>query len=408
MKTDSDIVLTFDNGLRFACRKSDSPVSYIGVLIGVGSRDDFPQYPGLAHFIEHTIFKGTESRKAFQISGRMEAIGGELNAYTTKEETMIYTNAPAGFEERAFDLLSDLICNPTFPEKELELERGVITEEIFSYHDNPSDAVYDEFDELLYAGSALAHNILGTVRSVDEISSDVARKFVDRYYVPQNMVVYCVSPSDQEHNIRLAEKYFGAISRSGQLPAREAAPIQASFSDLHPRDNHQANSISGLRVFGRRDPRRHALFLLNNYLGGPAMNSRLNRELRERRGLVYTVDSSLSLYSDTGALQIFYGSHARNVNRCRKLIEKEIQEVAASPLSEKKFNEIKQQYCGHLLVSGDHRESSAMAMAKSLMYYGKIHDISYTTDKIMNLTREDLRATAELVASTPLSNLTLL
>lgn len=401
------IISRLSNGMRVVAEQSDGNVAYIGVVAAAGSRYD-GSHPGIAHFVEHTIFKGTPSRSSWHVANRMESVGGELNAYTTKEEVMIYTNAPAGYEDRALQLIADLIANATFPEKEIDLERDVITEEIHSYHDNAADAVYDEFDELLYRGSDLAHNILGTPQSVKEISREDAREYLKNRFVPEMMVAYCVSPSEPERNLRRAEKYFGRLSGTPQerisLPTREAP----YFHELRERGNHQANTIMGTRIFGRNDSRRHAMFLLNNLLGGPAMNSLLNQKLREKRGLVYTVDSSVALYSDAGAIQIFFGAEPEKVDKCGKLIERELANLAEHRLSERSFQRAREQYCGQLLVSGDHRESCAMSLAKSMLYYGEVHDIEFTAYRIREVTAEQVRAMAEIVSSHPLSRLTLL
>ena len=401
------IIHTYSNGLRIVAERSDSPVAYIGIVTDAGSRDDFHSCHGLAHFVEHTVFKGTETRKSWQINSRMETIGGELNAYTTKEETMVYTNAPAGYEARAFELLADLVMHATFPRAEIDKERDVITEEIYSYRDNPADAVYDEFDELIYRGSGLAHNILGTPDSVRDIRGEDARAFIDRFYTAPNMVLYCVAPSDPERNIRLAEKYFGSLPAAASPRERTAPELLPPFRETRNHDNHQANTIVGCRLFGRRDPRRHALFLLNNYLGGPAMNSRLNQTIREKRGWVYTVDSNVALTSDSGTLLVYYGSDAKNVEKCERLIKAEIDSLAQNGLSQRTFAKAREQYCGQLLVSGDHRENCAMSLAKSLLYFGEVHDVRFTAERMREVTADQLRDVAQFIAAQPLSRLTL-
>lgn len=399
------MIHTLSNGLRAVVVKSDSNVSYIGAMINAGSRDETPDTEGLAHFVEHTIFKGTRNRRSCHIASRMESIGGELNAYTTKEETMVYTNAPAGYAARSFDLLSDLIKNSTFPTKEIDREKEVIIEEINSYTDSPADAVYDDYEELIYAGSGLAHNILGTPDSVRRLTSADARGFIDRFYTPENMVLYCSDPADPERNIRLIEKYFGDMEFPSVQKERLTVPDVKPFDIKRRRDNHQANCITGTRLFSRNDPRRYAMFLLNNYLGGPCMNSRLNMEMRDRRGLVYTVESNVALMSDTGVLLIYYGCDPENTAKCKRIILNEIDRLAQSPLSQRAFNSAKDQYCGQLIMSGEHRESRAMSLAKSLMYYGEIHDIAYATEQIRKLTPADLQQMAQQLLTNQLSTL---
>lgn len=398
---------TLSNGLRVVAARSLGNVSYIGILVNAGSRDEDPTHYGLAHFVEHTVFKGTRRRRSSQIASRMETVGGELNAYTTKEETMIYTNAPAGYAERSFDLISDLIRNATFPPSEIEKEKEVIIEEIYSYRDSPSDSVFDEFEELIYAGSGLAHNILGSEDSVRGLSSADGRGFIDCNYTPENLVIYCSDPSDPEKNIRLVEKYFGDMDFRSIPKERTVPGLNPVFDEHRDRHNHQANCISGTRLFGRDDPHRHAIFLLNNYLGGPCMNSRLNLEMRDRRGLVYTVESNVALMSDSGLLLIYYGCDPRHTDKCRRIIANEIDRLAQSPLPERTFAKIRDQYCGQLIMSGEHRESRAMSMAKSLLYYNEIHDIDFTASCIRSLTPSDMQEAAQLIAANGLSTLIL-
>lgn len=404
----SDVrIITLSNGLRAVVRHTDSYVSYIGVAVGAGSRDEEPHRHGLAHFVEHTIFKGTARRRSWHISNRMESIGGELNAYTSKEETMVYTNAPAGYAERAIELLADIIADSRFPAKEIEREREVVIEEINSYLDSPADSIYDEFEERIFAGSPLAHNILGTPDSVRTLTGADCRDFLDRHYTPGNMVIYVADPSDPKRIMHLLEKYFGKLHFPEHPSDRQTPPPCTGFNDEIDRNGHQAHTIMGFRLFGRRDNRRFPLFLLNNYLGGPCMNSRLNQELREKRGLVYTVDSSVALLSDTGIMQIYFGSDRDATSKCLRLIKREIERLASELLSERSFRAIVDQYCGQLLVSSDHKENMAMSMGKSVMYYGEVHDIRSTTEHLRAVTPAQIRDIAEELATSPLCRLTL-
>ncbi|MCH5237163.1 MAG: insulinase family protein [Muribaculaceae bacterium] len=408
MITDAKIdIITLTNGLRIVCKQREGLVSYIGAVLNAGSRDEASDREGLAHFVEHTIFKGTDKRRAWQISSRMETVGGELNAYTSKEETLIYTNAPAGYEDRALELLSDLITSSRFPENEIEREREVVVEEIYSYLDTPSERVFDEFEELAYKGSGLSHNILGTPESVRELRGKDCREFLDKFYVPGNIVIYCVTPIPDDKMIRKVEKYFGSMKPGQDLHRRVTPPPMEFFDETRGSENHQANTIMGARIFGRNDERRFGLFLLNNYLAGPCLNSKLNHELREKRGLVYAVDSSVSLLSDAGLLTIYFGCDPSNVKKCRRLIEKEIDILCQQRLSPQSFEKVKKQYCGQLLATSDHIESRAMSLGKSVLYFGKIHDISTTAERIMEVTAEEMREAAELLSGNLLSTLTL-
>lgn len=400
-------IATLRGGLRVVATRLPGDVSYIGLAVRAGSRNEDNEHEGLAHFVEHTLFKGTRHRKSWHISCRMEQVGGELNAYTTKEETIIYTNAPAGHAERAIELIADLVKYSNFPEAEIEKEREVIIEEIQSYKDSPSESVYDEFEELIYKGSSLAHNILGTPESVRRLTSADARSFIDSLYTPEDMVLYVCDPGDPEKNIRLAEKYFGDLDYTTSNRSDAPLPPFEPFDEVRDHGNHQANTIVGTRLFSRNDPRRHALCLLNNYLGGPCMNSRLNMELRERRGLVYTVESNVSLLSDTGLILFYFGTDPASVNKCIAIIRKELLKVADSSLSERVFARIRDQYLGQMIVGSDHRESRCMSLAKSMLYYNEIHDIHSVTENIRNVTPEQFREMAQLIITNGLNRLTL-
>lgn len=321
---------------------------------------------------------------------------------------MIYTNAPKGYEDRAMELLSDIISSSIFPENEIEKEKDVVIEEINSYLDSPSDSVYDEFEELAYAGSGLSHNILGTAESVRHLSGKDCRSFINRFYSPGEMVVYVCSPLPESRIVTLLERYFGQLRFPDLRRERQSPPVLQPFSLVRDRGNHQANTIVGARLFGRNDSRRFPLFLLNNYLGGPCMNSRLNRELREKRGYVYAVDSNVSLMSDTGLMFVYFGSDPSNVDKCKKIIFNEFDRLAQSVLPESVFDRIKRQYCGQLLVSSDHRENRAMALAKSLLYYNEVFDISATAERINDVSAEQMREVAELLAPSLCGSLTLI
>lgn len=400
-------IFTLPNGIRLVVWQIKSLVSYFGAIVSTGSRDESPERQGLAHFVEHTIFKGTGKRKAWQISSRMESIGGELNAYTSKDETAVYTNAPAGHAERAIELVADLIADSRFPAEELEKEKDVVIEEIHSYEDSPADSVFDEFEELIYEGSGLAHNILGTPESVKALTSADCRAFIDSFYTPGEMTLYYAGADDPQRVARLVERHFSCLHFPAAPRVRTTPPVREPFALQRDLGNHQANTIVGARTFGRLDPRRPALLLLNNYLGGPCMNSRLNRELRDRRGYVYTVESSVSMYEDTGSIFIYFGCDPDKVKKCIKLIHNELDRLVQSPLSEKALEAVKRQYCGQLTVTIDHRESRAMALAKSLMYFGDICDVEAMIDKVREVTPAQIREVAEMIAPCRCSSLSL-
>ena len=399
---------TLPNGLRIAINHTPGNVAYAGLIINAGSRDEAPDHYGLAHFVEHTVFKGTRNRSSWHISNRMEAIGGELNAYTFKEGTTIYTIAPSGYEARTLELLTDLVNNSTFPTHEIDKEREVIIEEINAYLDTPSDAVYDQFEELIYAGSPLSHNILGTPETVRSIKSDDCRAFVDRFYSPGNMAAFISTPTNPEKIVRLLEKHFGSFNRPDRPPVRQTPALAPKFDIVRDNNGHQAHTIIGARIFDRNDPRRFPLLLLNNYLGGPGMNSRLNQALREKRGLVYTADSFVSLLSDSGLLIIYFGSDRDAVGRCCRIVRNELDRMAQKTLSPRVFNKIKEQYCGQMLVSSDNKESMAMSLGRNLLFYNRLTDISATARRVREVTAEQFREVAELLCEDNCSRLTLM
>lgn len=399
------IVEILGNGLRVVACQSDGNVAYVGALVNAGSREDPNQLDGLAHFVEHTLFKGTGKRRSWQISSRMESVGGELNAYTTKEEIMLYTNSPAGYEERAVELLSDLICDASFPPADIDRERGVIFEEIHSYDDNPSAAVFDQWDELYYAGSRLAHNILGYEQSVKSIGSADARIYLEHYFCPDNIVIYCLAPGDPMKHIAKIDKYFGRLKREGVKPERRIPMINPMFDKRISKDNYQANVVLGTRIGGYSDTQRYATWLFSNILGGPAMNSVLNRELRERRGLVYTAECTMSLYSDIGTWQIYFGCEPRLADKCTTIVKREIERLASSPLAERTFLQARKQLCGQLLVSGDNNESRSMAMAKGILRHGEIISSRATAERIMQVSSEDILNSAQTILNNGLSRL---
>lgn len=400
------MIITLPNGLRVAVLRNSGNVSYSGVLVNAGSRDEPEHLPGLAHFVEHTIFKGTTRRSSWHISNRMESVGGELNAYTFKEGTSVYTIAPTGYEERSVELIADLIAAASFPTQELDKEREVIVEEINSYLDNPSEAVFDQFEDHLYKGSALDHNILGTPESVRVITGSDCREFMNRFYHPDNMVGFIASPADPKKIEKILLKHWGKLQGGSEAPVRRKPPCMQPFDIVKDENGHQAHTIVGTRLFSRQDPRRFPMMLLNNYLGGPCMNSRLSLQLRERRGLVYTVDSFVSLLSDTGAFGIYFGTDRETVEKCLRLIRNEIDALAQNTLSDRKLDKIKEQYCGQLLVSSDNRESVAMSLGKNLLFYNKMTDIPALAARLREVTPAEVREAAELLAG--LSRLTLM
>ncbi|MCM1111285.1 MAG: insulinase family protein [Clostridium sp.] len=382
---------TLPNGMRVIdIAAPESATDLCGVFIGAGTRDEPESRHGLAHFVEHTIFKGTTRRRAWAINNRMEAVGGELNAFTSKEETFVYAVGPAGTSARATELVADLIANATFPGREIDIERSVICDEIDSYRDTPADAVYDDFEDRLFAGSSLGHNILGTRDSVSEITSEDCRRFIDIFYTPGRMVAFHIGRTGPSRFLRQAESAFSLINRPENPLQRHSPPEVTRFDTVERHDSHQANTVIGCRLPGRDSSDRAALALLTNIVGGPGMNSLLNYELRERRGLVYSVDASMTLYSDCGMFAVAYGCDPEDDRRCRDLVRKVLRNRLHDFLTPRRVSAAIKQYLGQLTVSSDNRESLAFRQARSMLYRGRPTESGETASEIASLTPASL------------------
>jgi predicted Zn-dependent peptidase len=399
---------TTPNGLRIVHISAATNVEYCGIATRVGSRDEDADSYGMAHFVEHTIFKGTTSRRSCHIINRMERIGGELNAYTTKEETYVYSIFPAGHLQRAVDLIADLAINSQFPDAELDKEREVVAEEIDSYLDSPSEAVYDDFEDLFYAGTPLGHNILGTTDALKTFNSSRCQEFLNAHYHAENMVFFYLGPQSADKVFKLVERYFAPLPSSANTRASAKAKVAARFDRRNEEgDNHQAHNIIGAEVDNLNSERRHTFALLNNILGGPGMNSRLNVELRERRGLVYTVDSSLSLYCDTGLLSIYFGCNPDDVDRCRRLIDKELTTLAETQLTQRALDTARKQYLGQLIVASASNEQTALSTARATLFHGRALTATQIIATINDITPSALREAATAIAPERCSILTL-
>lgn len=360
------------NSLRVVTRRNGSPVAHFGVAINAGSRDERPGEYGLAHFVEHTIFKGTRRRRAWHILNRMELVGGELNAYTTKEETMLYSTFPAGNLERAADLIADLVEDSQFPAVEIDRERLVVADEIDSYLDVPAEGIFDDFEDLIFAGSPLGHNILGNEKELEGFSTDVCRGYLTRFYTPGEMVVFYSGPETSAKVLRTVEKCFRSLTRPDTPRGREVPVVVPEFDQERQIDSHQAHTVMGARVPGMLDSGRYAMALLTNMLGGPGMNSLLNVALRERRGLVYTIDAGTTMMSDTGLFTIYFGCDREDVGRCRRLVNNVIGDIADKGVTPSKLAEAKKQYLGQLAVASVNTEQNALSMARSTLYRGSV------------------------------------
>lgn len=395
------------SGLRVvALQRPGAAVEHIGVAVNVGSRDEAPDQFGLAHFVEHTIFKGTDRRRAWHILNRMERVGGELNAYTTKEETVIYSTFPRGNALRAMDLVADLVCNSRFPAAELDRERSVVADEIDTYMDIPSEGVFDDFDELIFAGSELEHSILGSKQSVEQFDSAVCLDYLNRFYTPSRMVVFYSGGSGPDTVMRMAERCFGSLSRPDVVVSRVAPRPVETFTVERDAGVHQAHTVLGARVENLTDHEsRFAMRLLTNILGGPGMNSLLNVALRERRGLVYGVDASWGKLTDTGLFSVYFGCDAEDVDQCVRLTSEVIDSVASGSITDRRLAEAKRQYLGQLTVGSTNTEQGALSMARSLLRRGTAVSRAEVEAGIAAVTSAQIRESAARLTS--LSRLTL-
>jgi predicted Zn-dependent peptidase len=376
---------------------SDSPVSYCGFAVNAGTRDERPDESGLAHFVEHLLFKGTKKRKAWHILNRMENVGGELNAYTTKEDTFVYAIFMEEHYARAVELLADLVFHSVFPPQEVEKEREVVIDEINSYRDNPSELIFDEFENRLFSGHALGHNILGDEESLARFTSASGLSFVKRFYVPANMVFFSMGRIDMKKVIRTVEKEAGDIS----LPLPEGNRIAPSPIPPHiertGKETHQAHVLVGNRAYTMHDAKRVPLFLLNNLMGGPGMNSRLNMALREKHGLVYNVESSVTSYTDTGLAATYFGTDRKNGEKALHLVRKEFVRICEEKLSATQLAAAKKQLTGQMGVSGDNKEGLFLALGKSFLHYDRYDTLEEVFAKIEKVTSADLLEVANEV-----------
>lgn len=394
---------TCKSGLRIIHLHSASPVIYCGLAIHAGTRHEQPGEEGLAHFCEHLMFKGTHRRSAVQIINALEGVGGELNAFTNKEDTVYYAATTRQHFRRAVDVLFDIVFCSVFPEQEVEKEREVVCDEIESYEDSPAELIFDEFENMLFEGHPLGHNILGSSEKVRSYKGDDARRFTARYYRPENSIFFVSGDVDFSGLVRLLEK-ITIEPRKPYMPYKldESYDLSEAYAHcetpvVRHRSTHQAHVMIGARAFAATDERRWPLFLLNNILGGPAMNSRLSLSLRERNGLVYTVESSMVSYSDTGLWAVYFGCDPNDVKRCCRLVQRELDRLCQSPLSGMQLSRAKQQLHGQLAIAADNREQFALDFAKNFLHQGTERDIHDILAHVDAITAEQLQSVAREV-----------
>ncbi|WP_337564612.1 pitrilysin family protein [Segatella sp.] len=440
---------TLDNGLRIIHLPSDSKVVYCGYQINAGTRNEEPGEEGLAHFCEHVTFKGTERRKAWHILNSLESVGGDLNAYTNKEGTVYYSAILKEHIARAVDLLTDIVFHSVYPQAEIDKEVEVICDEIESYNDSPAELIYDEFENIIFKGSPLGHNILGTAEQVRSFKTEDALRFTRKLYRPDNAIFFAYGDIDFKKLVKLirkaladddsgkvaenaansvgklAEEKLPQISQITQISGDEnsitteksVSSVKSVGPEKYPsvepenypsvgkeiagqtivmqKNTHQAHVMIGTRAYDVNDSRRMPLYLLNNMLGGPGMNAKLNLALREHNGLVYTVESTMVAYGDTGIWSIYFGCDEHDVKRCLRLVRKELDKFMQKPLSEAQLKAAKKQIKGQVGVACDNRENFALDFGKSFLHYGWEKNVDRLYEQVDEITAEQIQAVAQ-------------
>lgn len=432
---------TLDNGLRIIHLPSDSKVVYCGYQINAGTRNEEPGEEGLAHFCEHVTFKGTERRKAWHILNCLESVGGDLNAYTNKEGTVYYSAILKEHIARAVDLLTDIVFHSVYPQAEIDKEVEVICDEIESYNDSPAELIYDEFENIIFKGSPLGHNILGTAEQVRSFKTEDALRFTRKLYRPDNAIFFAYGDIDFKKLVKLirkaladddsgkvaenaansvgklAEEKLPQISQITQISGDEnsitteksVSSVKSVGPENYPsvgkeiagqtivmqKNTHQAHVMIGTRAYDVNDSRRMPLYLLNNMLGGPGMNAKLNLALREHNGLVYTVESTMVAYGDTGIWSIYFGCDEHDVKRCLRLVRKELDKFMQKTLSEAQLKAAKKQIKGQVGVACDNRENFALDFGKSFLHYGWEKNVDRLYEQVDEITAEQIQAVAQ-------------
>ena len=389
-----------ENGLRIITLSTTSPVVYCGYQLNVGTANELPDEEGIAHFCEHVTFKGTTRRTAIDVIQCLEQVGGDLNAFTTKTNTVYYSAILKDHLPRAIDLLTDIVFHSIYPQKEINKEVEVICDEIESYNDSPAELIYDEFENIIFRGHPLGHSILGTAERVRKFTTEDALRFTQKHYQPMNSVFFAYGDVDFDTLLSLLEKEnHSKVRIKGETENPIETPLPA-LSEYQPqtvkidKHTHQAHVMIGNRAYSIHDKRRMALYLLNNILGGPGMSARLNLALRERRGLVYTVDSSMVSYSLTGIWSIYFGCDADDLDECMRLVRAELDHFIDIPLTDNELSIAKQQIKGQIGIACDNRENLALDFGKGFLHYGWKKDISALYRNIDAITAEEVQAVA--------------
>ena len=385
---------TLENGIRVIHIHSKSEVGHCGIIINTGSRDENEREHGMAHFIEHAIFKGTKKRRAYHILSRLDDVGGEINAYTTKEETTIHTSFLKNDYERAMELISDITFNSTFPCKEITREKEVIIEEINSYKDDPAELIFDDFEELIFKNQPLGKNILGNPKDLRRFTKNDIETFIKKNYHTDQMVVCSTGDVSFKKVTRLARKYFGHIEPNPRKDQRNQINNYIPETKKINKNTHQTHCIIGNVAYNIHDEKKATLTLLDNLLGGPGLNSRLSLLLREKHGLAYHVESNYSPYSDTGVFSVYFGTDKENLDKCIRLIKKEFEQLKNKKLGAVQLKKAKRQLFGQIAINSENNANVMLSIGKSLLLFNKVDNLDKIKAKIEAISIEDIKNVA--------------
>ena len=389
------------NGIRIIHRRTRSEVSWLGVVVGAGTRDEQDKENGLAHFIEHTVFKGTNKHSARQLISLIEGVGGELNAFTTKEETTYYATVRNTYFRRATSLIAEMVFSPKFPKREVEKEKGVILDEIESYNDSPSELIYDDFENLIFSGHQLQKPILGTTQSLKKLTISKAQQFMQLHYTTDNIVFFALSSMPFKRVVEIAQSVFAdyapSTNTNGRVAPTGSIPLQAAYH----KHTHQAHVMMGYRAFPLGHKHQPALFLINNILGGGSMNSRLNLSLRENKGLVYTIESNYTPLSDTGYWSVYFASEPQHKDECIELVRKELDKLKQTPMSSMDFHRSVCQLKGQMAIAAENQENNALNLGKQFLYFNEAPTWQQQFEKIEHLTPDDIFEVTNILLNQP-------
>ncbi len=385
------------NGIRLVHRLTYSQVAHCAVTINVGSRDEEKDEEGIAHFIEHCLFKGTNKRKSFQILNRIDGVGGELNAFTTKEETCIYATFLNNYHDRVLELFSDILFSSTFPKKELEKEKIAVIDEINSYEDNPSELILDEFDNLVFGKNGLGHYTLGTPKQVKGFTTEKLNQFIEKTYSTDSIVISTIGDIDFDKWVKLCEKYFGGIKTNAKPIHRNSPKNYKPKEKVKKRNTYQSHVVIGNPAFSYKNKNKITLSLLNNIIGGPAMNSRLNMKIREKYGFTYSIESNYTAFSDTGLFVVYAASDSKYIDKTIGLIKNELDFFSNKEMTPSSLKVAKQQLIGQLAIQYESNQNEVISMGKSILNFDRIDSLKTTNQEIEKITSKQILEVAQLI-----------